>query len=352
MLYYCIIFIITASISFLCTPIVKKFAYKLGAVDVPKDERRIHKVPIPRMGGFAIYIAFLLSSLYFSRLDRHVIGIALGGTVIVIMGIIDDIKSLRPLQKLFFQIFAAIILILFDITVINITIPFAITNGMAYIGKLGIPITILWVVGITNAVNLIDGLDGLACGICLISSITLFGVSLISGRYLAVLLTVILSGACLGFLPFNFNPASIFMGDTGSQFLGFLLAAISIEGAIKSATAVVVAVPILALGLPIYDVLFSMIRRKINKRPIMEADKGHLHHRLLDMGLNQRQVVIIMYIISIGLGATSLIAMKISTKNSYALLIVVCSVILAFGIELGIFTKKTKNHEEVAKWKR
>lgn len=343
MIRYAAIFLISAIISFAITPLVKKFAIKMNAIDIPKDDRRIHKVPIPRMGGLAIFISFSLVSLYFSNFNKSVIGIVLGSTLLVIGGIIDDIKPLKPYAKLAFQLSATIIIIAFGINVSCITVPFSSQDGYVYIGYYGIPITILWVVGVTNAINLIDGLDGLACGICAISSITLFGVSLISGRYIAVLLTAVLAGSCLGFLPYNFNPASIFMGDTGSQFLGFALAAISIQGAIKSAAAVVVAVPILALGIPIYDTLFAMVRRKINNKPIMQADRGHLHHRLLDMGFNQKQVVFIMYTISVILGTTSLIAMMLNAKKSFALLIVVCSVTLAFGIEIGIFNKKSKN---------
>jgi UDP-GlcNAc:undecaprenyl-phosphate GlcNAc-1-phosphate transferase len=336
------LFLLAAAVSFLFTPIAKKLAVKFGAMDIPKDERRIHKKPIPRMGGLAIYLSFTILSLISSHFNRQVLGMLIGGTIIVIMGIIDDIKSLRPIPKLLFQIAAAIVLILFGVSVKSITIPFVSENASAATGLLDIPITILWVVGITNAVNFSDGLDGLACGISLISALTLFGVAIMSGRYTAMLLTIILSGACLGFLPYNFNPASVFMGDTGAQFLGFMLSAISIQGAIKSAAAVVVAVPILAIGVPIYDTLFAMVRRKINNKPIMEADRGHLHHRLLDLGFNQRQVVGIMYFISLLLGMTSLMAMRLSNRNSYALLIVVCAVIIATGIEFGLFARKGK----------
>jgi UDP-GlcNAc:undecaprenyl-phosphate GlcNAc-1-phosphate transferase len=171
----------------------------------------------------------------------------------------------------------------------------------------------------------------------------LFVVSILNGRETAAILTAVLAGSALGFLPYNFNPAKIFMGDAGAQFLGFVLAAISIQGAIKSAAAVAVAVPILALGLPIYDTLFAMVRRKINKRPIMEADRGHLHHKLLDMGLKQRQVVYIMYVISGLLGVTSLLAMELPNKKSYTLLIVVCSIVLAFAVEIGLFNRKGKD---------
>lgn len=337
---YGIIFITAAIISFAATPFAKKLAYKLKAIDVPKDERRIHNRPIPRMGGLAIYIAYTLCSIIFMGLNKHSLGIIIGSSIIVVGGILDDIKSLKPIQKLIFQIIAATVLMLFGIRVNSITVPFFTENSSMDIGYSGIILTYLWVVGITNAVNLIDGLDGLACGICLISSITLHIVSLMSGRYFPASLTIALAGACLGFLPYNFNPASIFMGDTGSQFLGFTLSAISIQGAIKSAAAVSVAVPILALGLPIYDTIFAMVRRKINNKPIMQADRGHLHHRLLDLGLTQKQVVLIMYAISAILGATAIVAMKISNRQSYALLIIVCAFIISCAIEFGIFERK------------
>lgn len=343
MYHYAIIFVTATILAFIISPIVIKLAFKFGAIDIPKDERRIHKKPMPRMGGFAIYISFLICSLFFLKLDRQVVGIIIGGTIILIMGIIDDIKQLKALHKLIVQIAAATVLIYFGITIKSVSIPFIVGNGSVYIKYLGVPLTILWIVGITNAINLIDGLDGLACGICLISSLTLFGVSIISVRYTSMYLTIILSGACLGFLPYNFNPARIFLGDTGSNFLGFILAAISLQGAIKSAAAVAVAVPILALGLPIYDTLFAIIRRKMNKRPIMEADRGHLHHRLLDTGMSQKQVVLTMYLLSAILGITAIVAMRVSAKQSFALLVAVCAIIIAMGIELGIFSHKPKN---------
>lgn len=219
--------------------------------------------------------------------------------------------------KILFQLAAAICLIICGLKIQFITNPFDHLNLYVGLHIFAIPITIVWVIGITNALNLIDGLDGLAAGVALISCITMFVIAVLNQRWEAAILTSILGGSILGFLPYNFNPASIFMGDTGSQLLGFLLAAISIEGAIKSATAFAIVVPILALGLPIYDTLFAMIRRKINGKPIMQADRGHLHHRLLDMGLTQRQAVIIMYLISAVLGSFAIIAMQISNQKSY-----------------------------------
>ncbi|MEF9953167.1 MAG: MraY family glycosyltransferase [Clostridium sp.] len=338
-----ILFLCAVVISFVATPLVKKLAYKVNAIDVPKDDRRVHKTPIPRLGGLAIYISFTICTLMVLGSDPHTIGVLIGGTLITAIGIYDDIKPLKAIYKLILQIIAALVLIGFGMTIDTVTVPFDSAGNMVDIRFITIPVTILWVVGITNAFNLIDGLDGLSCGIGFISCLTLFGVSLIGGRYTAMILTLVLAGACLGFLPYNSNPAKIFMGDTGSQLIGFLLAAISIEGAIKSATAVVVAVPILALGLPIYDTLFAIIRRKINNRPIMEADKGHFHHRLLELGLTQRQVVYIMYTISSVLGLSSIIAMVVSPKQSFALLVVVCALILAFAVEMNILGKNKSN---------
>ncbi len=333
--------IITALISIMITPLVKMFAIKVNAIDIPKDKRRVHSKPIPIMGGLAIYIAFVIGTILYSGiLTSSQLGIIMGATIIVIGGIVDDIKELRPKYKLLIQVIAAICLLMSGIRISIITNPFREFYPYLNIGWINIPVTIIWIVGVTNAFNLIDGLDGLAAGIAFISSVTLMIVSILNGRLEAAFLTAVLSGAILGFLPYNFNPASIFMGDTGSQLLGFLLAAISIEGAIKSATAFVIAVPILAFGLPIYDTLFAMIRRKVNGRPIMQADKGHLHHRLLDMGLNQKQAVIIMYFISAILGGIAIIAMQISTQRAYFLLASVIVIIVIIAWKYGIFEHK------------
>ena len=336
-----ILAIITALISIISTPLVRKLAIKVNAIDVPKEARRVNTRPVPVMGGLAIYIAFVIGTiLYNGILTTSQIGIIIGVTIIVIGGIIDDIKDLRPKYKLIIQVLAAVCLIVSGVKITVITNPFMELYPYLSMGWINIPLTIIWIVGVTNAFNLIDGLDGLAAGIAFISSVTLMIVSILNGRLEAAFLTAVLSGAILGFLPYNFNPASIFMGDTGSQLLGFLLAAISIEGAIKSATAFVIAVPILAFGLPIYDTLFAMIRRKVNGKSIMQADRGHLHHRLLDMGLSQKQVVVIMYLISAVLGGIAIIAMQISTQRAYFLLTLVIIIIVVVAWKYGIFSHK------------
>jgi len=332
---------IAVAISAAATPLVKKIALKLDVIDLPKGKRKIHKKPIPLLGGLAIYFSFIIVMMLKSgSLSQHETGILIGATIIVIGGIIDDTFELRPRYKLIFQISAAVVLIFFGVEISSITNPLA--GGYDYwnVGWMTVPLTILWVIGITNALNLIDGLDGLAAGVALISSVTIFIIAVLNNRLDAAVLTAILSGAILGFLPYNFNPATIFMGDTGAQLLGFLLAAISIEGTIKSAAAFAIAVPILALGIPIYDTLFAVVRRKMNGKPIMQADRGHLHHRLMDMGLSQRQTVLIMYLISAILGSIAIIAMQISNQRAYFILALVMVLLVLLAWKCGFFKSR------------
>ncbi len=302
---YLIAFIASLIISFFMTPFIKRLAVKVGAVDIPRDERRVHTRPIPRLGGLSIYFAFTIITLLLIPFSTKLLGILGSATIIVALGVIDDVRPLPAKLKLAVQVVAAILLVSSGIKVEWVTNPFDKIDGMSYLGIFSVPITIFWIVGVTNTLNLIDGLDGLAAGIASIASMSLLVVSIINGHGMVVLLTAALAGAILGFLPYNFNPAKIFMGDTGSTFLGFVLAAISIEGAIKGATALAIAVPLLALGLPIFDTAFAIIRRAANGRPIMEADKGHIHHRLLELGLSQKQAVFALYLVSafLGLGA-------------------------------------------------
>lgn len=331
-------------VSFISTPLVRKFAIVINAIDVPKDERRVHKKPIPKLGGLAIYLGFIVALiLKKGPITKPETGILLGSFIIVIGGFIDDLIDLKPWQKLLFQIAGACILIAFGIKISMITNPISNSNSYIKIGEvLGAISTLIWVVGITNAFNLIDGLDGLAAGIGIISSSTMALIAFLSGqgRIEAQILSLILAGAILGFLPYNFNPASIFMSDVGSQLIGFLLAAISLEGAIKSASAVVIAVPILAFGLPIYDTIFAIIRRKINGKPIMQADKGHLHHRLLAMGLSQKQAVLIMYLISAVLGLMAVIVMQLANTKAYTVLAIVILIIVIIAFKFGLFNHK------------
>lgn len=330
---YIYAFIVALVISYILTPFVKRLAWKTGAVDIPKDERRVHTKPIPRIGGLAIYIAFIVTVLITMPVTDNIKGVIIGGTLITILGVLDDIYNLPAKIKLLGQVAAAGILVYFGIKVEWVTNPL---GDMVYLGKLSIPITIFWIVGVTNTLNFIDGLDGLAAGIASIASFTLMLVALNEGLGPVVILTAALAGGAVGFLPFNFNPAKIFMGDTGAMFLGYILAAISVMGAIKSATAIALAVPILALGLPIFDTAFAILRRAINGYPVMKADKDHLHHRLLAIGLTQRQTVLIMYSISAALGMSAIALSEMGLLQAGFILIVLITLLVIAGRQWGI----------------
>ncbi|MFA6940930.1 MAG: MraY family glycosyltransferase [Clostridiaceae bacterium] len=338
---YFILFFIAMVISFALTPLVKKLAVKLDIIDIPKDARRVHNRPIPLIGGLAIYISFTVMLIGTGIFTKEKLAILIGGTIILIGGLLDDKYDLKPVQKLIFQISAALVLIFMGVEINLLTNPFTKYISFMNLEKwLSIPVTLFWIVGVTNAFNLIDGLDGLASGLALISSVSMLAVSMITRRDESVLLNSILSGAILGFLPYNFNPASIFLGDTGAQLLGFLLSSIAVIGAVKSATAITLAVPIIVLGVPIYDTAFAIIRRKINGKPIMQADKGHIHHRLLALGFSQKKVVIIMYLISGSLGLISILASTMNSKVSYIFMIIVIIILSLLAIKLGFIKNR------------
>lgn len=335
------LFLLGLLIALISVPLVKKIAFAIGAVDVASGGRRIHSKDTPLLGGLSIYIAFTIVSLFFTgEFDKLKFIIIISALPIVIGGILDDIYELRPLYKVMFQLAGATMLIAMNIKIQFLTNPFGIGDQFFSLQYLSIPITLIWVIGVTNAFNLIDGLDGLCGGVAFISSLSIFFMSILNDRPMVAALTIILCGSILGFLVFNFHPASIFLGDTGAQLLGFLLASISIVGTVKSATAFAVAVPILALGIPIYDTLFAMIRRKVNGKSISQGDKGHLHHRLLDLGLSQVQAVIVMYIISGVLGIVSIIALEVSSTNSYIILAIVMTIIVLIAWKVGFFKSK------------
>jgi len=304
-------FIVAFIITFSLTPFVKKLAFQIGAVDIPKDNRRMHKKPTARMGGLAIYIGFIVSALLFSKIESAIAGILIGSTIIVILGIFDDIYALSAKIKLVFQLAAALCPVIAGVQIDFIKVPSIISEyGYIGLGWLAIPITLIWIVGITNAINLLDGLDGLACGVSSISALTLLFIAIIVGEPAVAFVTSALAGACFGFLPYNFNPAKLFMGDTGALFLGFMLSTVSVQGLFKGYAVISIAAPILILGLPIFDTTSAIIRRLKNHQPIMSPDRGHLHHRLVDAGFSQKQAVSIIYILCLILciGAVALIA--------------------------------------------
>jgi len=309
---YLLTFLVAFLVTYFATPVVRSFALKINAVDMPND-RKVHVVPIPRLGGLAIYLGFMvaLCAAFFLgraagiKIDLFMLGgILLGGTLLLLVGIWDDLKDLRPTTKFLWQIAAAFIIIFFGIEISFISNPF---NGLWLIGFFAVPLTLLWVVGMTNAINLIDGLDGLATGVVAISAITLFFVALRTHQIGAAILMLALGGAALGFLRFNFFPASIFLGDSGAMFLGFVLASSSIVGVLKTTLVVALVVPVLILGVPIFDTLFAIGRRLKEGRHPFEADNKHIHHLLLRAGLNKREAVLAIYIVCFILSFTALI---------------------------------------------
>ena len=254
--------LVAAVVALIATPVVRSLAFKIGAVDVPRDSRRMHDHPIPRMGGLAIFFGFILSVLLFLPLTTQLRGMLLGAVVIVILGIFDDIYALSAKLKFAVQIGAALIAVLMGNQIDYLSNPNIFSSDPYWhLGVLSIPISVLWIVAITNAVNLIDGLDGLACGVSTISSMTMLVIALTVAEAQVAILMAALAGACIGFLPYNLNPAKIFMGDTGSTFLGFVLATVSIQGLFKSYAIISFAVPFLVLGLPIFDTCFAILRR-------------------------------------------------------------------------------------------
>lgn len=339
---YALAFFIPLVIAFLATPIAKRIATIVGAIDVPKDDRRIHKEPIPRLGGLAIFIASIFSIVLFMDISRELLAIIIGGTIIAISGAIDDVKPMTAKLKLLFQIVAAGILVYGGVKIEILTNPFSET-GYIGLGLLAVPITIFWVVGITNTVNLIDGLDGLSAGVSAISAIAFAVISYMLGDSEIAMISLIIGGAAIGFLPYNFNPASIFMGDTGALYLGFMLSAIAIEGAVKSAAAIAIVIPILTLGLPVFDTTFAILRRYKNSRPIMEADRGHLHHRLLDLGFGQKRTVLILYAVSSIFGICAIVMSRLNFIKGALFLIVILVVVMYAMLKLRELGRNIKN---------
>ncbi len=287
------------AISFLLTPIVIKAANHVGAIDVPKDERRVHTKPIPRLGGLAIFFAVILCFLFFIDYPlTKVLGILVGSLIIILIGFIDDIAPISAKTKFITEIVAACVLIFSGIRIYGVTNVFNLGEMIIVDDFISVLISIIWVVGITNTLNLIDGLDGLSGGLGTISAFTLAYVAFTNGRLEVAVISLIIAGACLGFLPYNFNPARIFMGDTGALFLGFILAAVSMEGTLKITTALTFFVPVLALGIPIFDTFFSIVRRTASGKSPFEADRGHLHHRILDLGFSHKKTVLFLYLIN------------------------------------------------------
>jgi len=341
-----IAFLLAFITAFVATPHTMRLAKKIGAIDIPND-RKINNKPMPRLGGLAVIFGCFLSVIYLliimsyentiqlfgvENYNIKLIGFFIGIVVLGITCFIDDVKGIPSGAKLIAQIVAAIIVVISGIRIENITVPF--TESKIMINEiLSYIITVGWIVGITNAINLIDGLDGLSSGITLICCLSLLIIfSLNNSPLIAIVLITALAGAIVGFLPFNFSPAKTFIGDTGSNFMGFSLSIISILGVAKTYTAIVLIAPIIVLALPIFDTLFAIIRRIIKGKSIkaiLKPDKGHIHHRLMARGYSQKQSVLIMYGITAILGMFAIILLEsgIWKALSYALLIIAIAAI-------------------------
>ena len=319
-------FVCAALLAYTMTPSVRVLAYKMGAVDVPLDGRRVHKKPIPRIGGLAIYLSFIITTALFCDISRDLVTIWVGGGLLVITGVFDDIFRLNAWVKLAVQFLVA------GFAVWNgCVIDFVNIGGYVPLGAFSIPLTILWLVGLTNAINFIDGLDGLACGVSAISAMSLLCVVLLQGDYVSTLICAVLLGSCLGFLPFNSNPARIFMGDTGALFLGFTLAVLSVQGVYKMHAVLSFIVPIAIFALPIFDTISAVVRRLIKGKSPFSPDRGHIHHKLMDMGFTQKESVRILYAICGILGLVAIFCTDImseDTRSIKAIAVVVIAVII------------------------
>lgn len=339
--------IVALIMAFLLTPNVKRLAFKIGAIDKP-NARKVHTRIMPRLGGLAIFLAFVVSFLlcYFlfpaiDRQDAHIAwGLLTGGAIIVVIGALDDKMELSAKVKLLGQIVAACVVVFgFDLKVNLLNVPFGDTS--VNLEWLSVPITIFWIVGVTNAINLIDGLDGLAAGVSGIATATIMVMALLMGNFMVFLLCAVLLGSIIGFLFFNFHPAKIFMGDSGSLFLGFSLATLSLLG-FKQVTLVSFVVPLFIIGVPLSDTFYAIIRRWVNKKPIFAPDKGHLHHCLRELGFSHRKTVLIIYSISTFFGLCAIVLSQ-STQWVALVLVGVILFVLQVGAEIiGIVSKGRK----------
>ena len=319
--------IATAILSLIITPFIKKLAFLIGAVDQP-DARRVNKKAMPTIGGVAIYLSYFTALFFMMPLTTEIVlPMFVVATIIVVTGIIDDVKEIKPIAKIAGILLAALVVYYYaDIRMTMLTIPF---YGYVELGWLSFPVTIIWILAFTNAINLIDGLDGLATGVSIIA-LTTMGIMgfffLTFGNVEIAIIVFTLVAAAIGFLPYNFFPASIFLGDTGALFLGFMVSIISLQG-LKNVTLISLVIPIVILGIPITDTIFAILRRKLNRLPISGADKNHMHHRLMNLGFSHRQTVLMIYCLAI---IFSLIALLYSISS------LIGSLFLTIGLGIGV----------------
>ncbi|NOY27251.1 MAG: undecaprenyl/decaprenyl-phosphate alpha-N-acetylglucosaminyl 1-phosphate transferase [Oligoflexia bacterium] len=352
MLTYLVAFFLSAICALVLTPLARDFAVARGAVDAGTEERKVHSVPTPRVGGIAIAVAFAvpvfglffwdndISKVYLADAPQ-LIGLAGGALVMVLLGLVDDLRGVRPRTKLLVEVLVATGAYFLGYSIAKIATPF---GAPIELGWLSYPVTVLWIVGIVNAINLIDGLDGLATGIALFTVAILFVLGVVHHNIIVSTTAIALAGALVGFLRYNFNPASIFMGDSGSLFLGYALAVTAISGSSKSSTVVSLLIPLLAMGVPVMDTLLAIIRRFLAGRHLFEADRGHVHHRLLDRGLSQRQAVLVLYAGCAFLAVAALSIMYANSATSAVILGAIAIAALAFSKMIGLLSWSDLRH--------
>ncbi|APH03564.1 glycosyltransferase family 4 protein [Bacillus weihaiensis] len=326
---YIIAFCISLIVTLITTPIVKHIAVKYGFVDKP-DHRKVHQSLMPRLGGLAIVFGVIAGFIYLKPQIPNIVPASIGALIILAIGILDDKYTLSAKVKFIGQILAASIVVFSGIDIDFITFPF---GDRIELGTLGVILSILWIVGVTNAINLIDGLDGLAGGVSAIAIGSILAMSVLNNQFVIVPLCIILIGSIIGFLYFNFHPAKIFMGDTGALFLGYSIAVISMMGLFKSVTLFSLIIPIIILGIPIFDTFFAIVRRVLNKQRISAPDKSHLHHCLIAMGFSHRKTVLIIYGIGILFGFSAII---FSTSTLWVSLIIIGVLIIVIQLTAEI----------------
>lgn len=321
-------------VSFLMTPVARWIAPKIGAMDIPKDNRRMHTKAMPRFGGMAIYLGAMTSIFVFLRGNEHLLALMIGGTLIYAMGVVDDLTDLDARIKFGFQTFVAVLMYFMGLRIEFITNYFGGGGHWQFGTAVGFVVTVLWIVGITNTINLIDGLDGLAAGVAAIAALSIAYVAYIHGDRYGMMVVCVgmmaIAGSSLGFLPFNFYPAKLFMGDSGSLFLGFMIAIFAVISPLKRSTLLAVIVPVLVLGIPIFDTAFAIVRRLILRKPIMSPDKEHLHHHLMRLGYGQRRAVLMIYGICAIMGMAAIIMSRDLYLESVVLLLTALLYIYVF----------------------
>ncbi len=346
---FLLIFAIATAASYLATRWITAVAIRLKAVDHP-NERKMHTEPVPRLGGIGIWLGFISAILVFAlfqavfphdviglKFSREFIGIMLGGLIILLVGIADDIWSLTPFFKFGGQLAAATVLVASGVKMEFIGNPFAAPGSLFYLGNIGIFMTIFWVIAFTNIVNFIDGLDGLAAGVSFIAGVTFFIFGWQTGQMAGSLITLALAGAALGFLKHNFYPAKIFMGDSGSMFLGYIFGAVTVDGVMKSIAAVSLFAPLIIMGIPILDAALAVLRRYLSHTPVTQADRDHLHHRLIKRGLSHKQSVLFIYAWSTALSALGLTFKVLPSSQKYLIIFAGLFLTFLFAEVIGVF---------------